>query len=79
MQAERDTVLDVRLHALEDLAGGLDGEDDGAETGSQEDDIGGGLSSLRGALDSDTTISLLERRSVVDTYGTLAKLVGIKR
>ena len=39
MQAERDTVLNVGLHTLEDLSGGLNSEDDGAETRSQEDDI----------------------------------------
>jgi len=41
VQAEGDTVLDVGLHALENLAGQLDGRDDGAETGGEEDDVGG--------------------------------------
>lgn len=67
VQAEGDTVLDVSLHALEDLASSLDGEDDGGETRSKEDNIGGGLSSLGRTLDSDTTVGLLEGRSVVDT------------
>jgi len=67
VQAEGDTVLDVSLHTLENLAGSLDGENDGGKTGSKEDDIGGSLSSLSGTLDSDTTVRLLERRSVVDT------------
>lgn len=43
VQAEGDTVLDICLHALEDLTGDLDGRDDGAETGGEEDDISGGL------------------------------------
>ena len=72
VQAQGDTVLDVRLHALEDLAGSLNGEDNGGKTGGEEDDVGGGLGSLGGTLDSDTAISLLERWSVVDTYRKLA-------
>lgn len=67
VQAEGDTVLDVGLHTLENLARGLDGQDDGGETGGKEDDIGGSLGSLGGTLDGDTTVSLLEGRSVVDT------------
>jgi hypothetical protein len=46
MQTQRDTVLDVRLHTLENLSGNLDGKDDSAETGGEEDNIGGGLSSF---------------------------------
>lgn len=67
METESDTVLDVGLHALEDLARGLDGKDNGGQTGGKEDDIGGSLGSLGGTLDGDTTISLLQRGSVVDT------------
>ena len=67
VQAQGDTVLDVRLHTLEDLASSLDGVDDGGKTGSKEDNIGGSLGSLSGTLDSDTTVRLLERGSVVDT------------
>jgi len=52
---------------LEDLSGNLDGQDDSAETGGEEDNIGGGLSSFRGTLDSNTAISLLERGSIVYT------------
>ena len=68
VETEGDTVLDVGLHALEDLTSSLDGEDDGAETGGKEDDIGGGLGCLGGTLDSNTAISLLERGSIVDTW-----------
>jgi len=67
VQAQGDTVLDVRLHTLEDLASSLDGVDDGGKTGSKEDNIGGSLGSLGGTLDSDTTVRLLERGSIVDT------------
>jgi hypothetical protein len=45
---------------LEDLSGNLDGKDDSAETGGEEDNIGGGLGSFRGTLDSNTTIGLLK-------------------
>ena len=67
VQAEGDTVLDVGLHTLEDLASSLDGEDDGGQTGGKEDNIGSGLSSLGGTLDGNTTVRLLQGRSVVDT------------
>ncbi|TLD30651.1 hypothetical protein PspLS_02350 [Pyricularia sp. CBS 133598] len=64
---ESDTVLDVSLHALEDLPGDLDGRDDCSETGGEEDDISGSLGSLGGTFDSDTTVRLLQGRGVVDT------------
>jgi hypothetical protein len=72
VQAQCDTVLDVCLHALENLASLLDGRDDGRETGCEEDDIGSCLSGLGGTLDGNTTISLLERWSIVDTCNMLA-------
>jgi hypothetical protein len=72
MQTQSDTVLDVRLHTLENLSGNLDSEDDSAETGGEEDNVGGGLSSFRRALDSNTTIGLLEGGSVVDTYESVS-------
>jgi hypothetical protein len=56
---------------LEDLSGNLDGKDDGAKTGGEEDNIGGGLSSFWGTLDSNTAISLLERGGIVYTYKSL--------
>lgn len=67
VETESNTVLNVGLHALEDLARGLDGKDDGGQTGGKEDDIGGSLGSLGGTLDSDTTVSLLQGGSIVDT------------
>lgn len=67
MQAEGDTVLDISLHTLENLAGGLDGQDNSRETRGEEDNIGSGLSGLGGTFDSDTAIRLLEGRSIVDT------------
>ena len=67
METESNTVLDISLHTLENLASDLDGQDDGGETGGEEDDISGSLGSLSGTFDGDTTIGLLERGSVVDT------------
>jgi hypothetical protein len=67
MQAKGDTVLDVSLHALENLASSLDGEDDGGQTGGEEDDISGSLGSLGGTFNSNTAVRLLKRRGVVDT------------
>lgn len=67
VQAKSDTVLDVGLHTLENLAGNLDGKNDGGQTGGKEDDIGSGLSGLSGTLDGNTTVRLLQRRSIVDT------------
>ena len=72
MQTEGDTVLDVCLHALEDLASGLDGEHDGGKTRCKEDDVGGGLGCFGRTLDGDTAVSLLKRWSVVDTLYRLA-------
>lgn len=67
VQAKGDTVLDVGLHTLENLAGSLDGEDDGGQTGGKEDDISGGLSSLGGTLDGNTAVGLLQGGSIVNT------------
>lgn len=67
VQAESDTVLDIGLHALENLAGSLDGQDDGRETRGKEDNISGSLGSLGGTLDGNTAVRLLERWGVVDT------------
>ena len=67
VKTEGDTVLDVGLHTLENLTSGLDGKNDGGETRGEEDDIGGGLGSLGGTLDGNTTVRLLERWSIVDT------------
>ena len=67
VQAKSNTVLDVGLHTLENLARDLNGRDNGGKTWSKEDDIGGSLGSLGGTLDSDTAVGLLERWSIVDT------------
>lgn len=67
MDRQRDTVDDVGVHAVENLAGGLEGIDDGTETGGKEDDIGGGAGGVGGTLDGNTSIGLLERGGVVDT------------
>lgn len=68
MQTQSDTVLNVCLHALENLTSGLDRQNDRAETGCEEDDVGSGLSSLRRAFHCNTAISLLERRGIVYTW-----------
>ncbi|KAH6603711.1 hypothetical protein Trco_008486 [Trichoderma cornu-damae] len=67
VETEGDAVLDVGLHALEDLTGSLDGQDDGAEAGGEEDDIGSSLGSLGGTLDSDAAVGLLQGGGIVDT------------
>lgn len=67
VQAKSDTVLDIGLHTLENLAGDLDSGDNGRKTRGKEDDISGGLSGLSGTLDGDTTVGLLQGGSVVDT------------
>lgn len=74
VQAKSDTVLDIGLHALENLAGDLDSGDNGRQTRGKEDDISSGLSGLSGTLDGDTTVGLLQGGSVVDTvtsHGTM--------
>lgn len=60
VQAKSDTVLDVGLHALENLARDLDGGNDSRQTRSKEDDIGGSLGGFSGTLDSNTTVGLLQ-------------------
>lgn len=67
VETQSNTVLNVGLHTLENLTGELDSIDDGGQTGGKEDNIGGSLGGLSGTLDSDTTVSLLKRGSIVDT------------
>lgn len=67
VKRQGNTVDNVCVHAVENLAGGLESVNDGRKTGSKEDNIGGGASSIGCTLDSDTSVSLLERGSVVDT------------
>jgi hypothetical protein len=67
MQTQCDSVLDIRLHALENLASNLDGQHNRGKTGGEEDDIGSGLSGFRSTFDSDTAIGFLEGWSIVDT------------
>ena len=64
---QSDTVDDVGVHAVENLAGSLQGVDDGTKTRGKEDNVGSGAGSIRGTLDSNTSIGLLQRGSVVDT------------
>ncbi|TLS28806.1 hypothetical protein PpBr36_01840 [Pyricularia pennisetigena] len=67
VDGKSDTVNDVGVHTVENLARSLEGVDDGTKTGGKEDDISSRAGGVRGTLDSDTGISLLQRRSVVDT------------
>lgn len=67
VQGQGDTVDDVSVHAVENLARSLQGINDGAKTRGKENDIGGRAGSVRGTLDGNTSISLLERGSIVDT------------
>ncbi|KAF3060281.1 hypothetical protein CFAM422_011359 [Trichoderma lentiforme] len=67
VQRQGDTVDDVGVHAVEDLARGLESVNDGTETGGKENDIGGGTGSIGSTLDSNTSIGLLQGGSIVDT------------
>lgn len=67
VQGQSDTVDNVGVHAVENLARSLEGVNDGTQTRSKEDNIGGGAGSVRGTLDGNTSIGLLQRGSVVDT------------
>src|SRR5690606_23593146 len=61
---QSDTVDDVGVRTVEDLAGSLKSINDGTETGGKEHDIGSRAGSIRCTLDGNTSIGLLERRSV---------------
>jgi hypothetical protein len=52
---------------VENLAGSLQGINDGTETGSEEDNIGSRSGSVGSALDGDTSVGLLQGGSIVDT------------
>ncbi len=67
MDRQGDTVDDVGVHAVENLAGGLEGIDDGTETRGKEDDIGSRAGSVGSTLDGNTGIGLLQGRRIVDT------------
>lgn len=67
VQGQGDTVDNVGVHAVENLAGSLEGIDNGTETRGKENNIGGGAGGVRGALDGNTSIRLLQGGSVVDT------------
>lgn len=55
VETERNTVDDVGLHAMKDLASRLDGENHCRQTFVEEDDVGSGLRSIGCAFDSNTT------------------------
>ena len=49
MKTEGDTVLNICLHALENLPCDLDGADNGAQSRCKEDDISGSLEAMESA------------------------------
>ncbi|TLD21338.1 hypothetical protein PspLS_09068 [Pyricularia sp. CBS 133598] len=67
VNGKSDTVDDIGVHTVENLARSLEGVDDGTKTGGKEDNVGGRSSGVGGTLDSDTSVGLLQRGSVVDT------------
>lgn len=67
VQGQSDTVDNVGVHAVENLARSLESVNDSTETRGKENDIGGRASGVRGTLDGNTGISLLQRGSIVDT------------
>ncbi|VUC35121.1 unnamed protein product [Clonostachys rosea] len=67
VEGQSDTVDNVGVHAVENLAGSLEGINDSTETGGKEDNIGSGTGSIGRTFDSNTGISLLQRGSIVDT------------
>ncbi|GJD02139.1 hypothetical protein ColKHC_10964 [Colletotrichum higginsianum] len=67
VDGQSDTVDDVSVHAVENLARGLQGVDDGTKARGEEDNVGGGASSVRGTLDGDTGVGLLQGGGIVDT------------
>lgn len=67
MQGQGDTVDNVGVHAMENLAGSLERVDDGRETGSQEDNVSSRAGGVRSTFDGNTSIGLFQGWSVVDT------------
>src|SRR5438874_11561708 len=67
MEGQGDTVDNVGVHAVENLARGLEGVDDSGQPRSQEHDVGSRTGGVRSTFDCYTSIGLLEGGSVVDT------------
>ncbi|GKT86554.1 LOW QUALITY PROTEIN: hypothetical protein Ct61P_04404 [Colletotrichum tofieldiae] len=67
VDGEGDTVDDVGVHAVENLAGSLQGVNDGTKTGGKEDNVGSGAGGVRGTLDGDASVGLLQGGGIVDT------------
>ena len=55
------------IHPLEDLPARPDSVNDNTESRGEEDHAGGGTGDLRGTLDGNSNISLLEGRGVVNS------------
>ncbi|ROW06561.1 hypothetical protein VMCG_04318 [Cytospora schulzeri] len=67
VDGQGDTVDNVSVHTVENLARSLQGVDDSTKTGGKEDNVGSGTGSIGGTLDSNTSIGLLQGGSIVDT------------
>ncbi|ROV95796.1 hypothetical protein VPNG_08757 [Cytospora leucostoma] len=67
VDGQGDTVDDVGVHAVENLAGSLQGVDNSTKTRGKEHNVGSGTGSVGSTLNSDTGIGLLQRGSIVDT------------
>lgn len=67
VDGQSDTVDNVGVHAVENLAGSLESVDDSTETRGQENNVGGGTGSIGSTLDGNPSIGLLQGRSIVDT------------
>jgi hypothetical protein len=67
MEGQRNTVHNVGVHAVENLARCLKSVDNSTETGGEEYNVGSGTGSIRSTLNSNTGVGLLEGRGIVDT------------
>jgi hypothetical protein len=67
VQGKSDTVDNVGVHAMEDLTACLQSVDDSTQARGEEDDIRGRSGSIRSTFNSNTSIGLLQRGSIVDT------------
>ena len=76
MEGGGDAIGEETLHAGEDLAGGLQTENNGAKTFLGEDDVCSSSGGICGTSDSDTNISSLQGRSIVHTISRHTALVS---
>eukprot|EP00037_Helgoeca_nana_P013829 m.127716 g.127716 ORF g.127716 m.127716 type:complete len:759 (-) comp22251_c0_seq1:40-2316(-) len=77
VHAHKDSVDQVVLEPLKNLARPLDGRDDDGETRGEQDAVGGTLGSRRGALDGKPNVGLAECRGVVHAVSSHARDVAL--